>query len=438
MNTVEGLFNAFYGLLTKIGIPCWIAIIVAGISAAVTGLVTFVVAWALKAVVILGAWFASAILQLFTKVRTENATAFNEVIAAGLGDLLGIEVSASSLPGGQGPGGVAQRMQAIGAALHDLLRGEFLTGGPISPEQGKANAEKFSGFAINFSTASAFFSTLTEAASVGFIKNVRDLGDNMVESIGLGRLQRLALEPLIKNAVQTPADRYYAALLRPKQMAEGQIVQAVRAGQMSEGDAQQQLAEMGYTDQAIGILLDQLSAKIGADLLQRLVRYNVLTPQQALDRLVNLGMTQEDATLELAAADESLGDAQVSSILSNLESARIGGFIGQEEFNANLGDLNLGTEQERLYRMRVAIQLEHPRTTITFAELKSGVVNGLVDFDYVDNWLNNKGYSQQDNTILTYEIIQALATAEAKTKAKQKKAAQLQAKGLPVPAALES
>jgi len=434
----DQIYDAQRAAGQKYGVPDFLSIPMAHFLAGSVWIGYFVWQAALQLVIGVGAKFATSVLSTIGQVRQSNAADFNEVIAASLSELLGTEVDAASLPGGQGPGANLQRMQAIGAALHDVLASEMLSGGPVTPEQGKANAEKFSGFGINFATASAFIAVLCEATSVGFIKDAREIGEMTAQAIGLGRLQRLALEPLIKNAVQTPYDRYYMNQLRPTLMSESQLVTAYRQGFKDQNTVQNELAQKGYSDGDIAILLDQLTQKISAGDLYALIRFGVIDEQTAITRMQNLGMDSKDAQLELLIADQSRADAQVGTIVSNLVTARVDGYIDQETFTGLLGDLPLGDEETTMIKKRAADELERPRTTISFAQLKTAVTSSIVDFSYVDTWLQNKGYSDQDQLILTYEIIEALATADQKASAKAATAAKLQAQGKTVPAVLTS
>lgn len=415
------------------GVPAWIAVIVAHVSAALVFVALFVVAAVVQGVVGVGTFFAVTILGVITKVRTENASDFNQVIAAALSELLGIEISAASIPSGTGPRGIDARITAIGEALHGLLAGEFVVPAPITPEQGQRNAQKFSGYAINFATGSAFISILTEAVSIGFLKEFRELGVETAQALGLGRLQRLALQPLIRNAIQQPSDLYYKGLLRPDRLSEAQIVQALKAGLLEDGAARQMLAEKGYPDPLIDILLNLLATKIPVSDLARLIRYNVITEQQAIEKMTEQGIDPDDAKLLLQSTEAGLADSQVGVTLADAETALLEGFIDQGTWNSIIADLPLTQEQERLYRKRVGFKLERPRKHITFAQLKSGVVEGIIDFDFVDTWLTNQGYTDEEHLILTFEIIQALATAEAKAAAKKTTAGKVAAGGKPVP-----
>lgn len=434
--TAEQVHDAQYASARRWFMPPFVAAIYAGLEAGIVWGAYFIWQSLVQIVLAGGTYFATTILGVITKARTENARDFNEVIAAALSELLGYEINPDQFSTGQGPQGMNQRVESIGRALHDMLRNEFVQGGEITPEQGKANAEKFSGFAINFATGSAFVSILTEAVSIGFLKQFRELGVETAQALGLGRLQRLAMQPLIRNAIQQPYDAYYRKILRPDRLSEAQAVRAFRAGNMSEDALRDQLASKGYRDQDIDILIDQLSQKVTATEFQKLIRYNAVSEQDAIDRLTNQGMDNDDAKLLLKTVDAGRADSQLSAILGDLETARLEGFLSQDEFTSDVQDLPIGPEEQSLYLKKIGLQLERPRKKLTLAQVKAGVIAGIVDFDYLDTFLKNEGYSDQDNLILTYEVIQALATAEEKAAAKAKKAAALQAKGQPVPAPL--
>lgn len=414
-------------------VPWWLATIIAGIPATIVLVFTVIIAVVVQGVTGLGSWVAVQVLTLISQVRRDNASDFNAVIGAALSEFLGVEISGDDLPAGSGPAGIDARVRAIGDKVHSLLMSEFQLSGPIEPATGADNARKFTGYGINFAVASAFVSILSETCTIGFLKEFRELGVETAQALGLGRLQRLALQPLIRNAIQQPYDLYLKGILRPDRLSEAQIVQALKSGQLDEAAARQMLAEKGYPDNLIDILVNVLAQKIAATELEIAVRYNYITEEQAIQKLTEQGIDEADAKLSLQVAAAKQADAQLSGILADLENQLLEGFIDQGQFSSFVSDLPLTPEAERLYRKKVANKLENPRKRITFGELKTGITNGIVDFDFADSWLEAQGYSAQEHQILVYELIQALADAEAKAAAKNKTKAKAAAKRVPVP-----
>ena len=419
--------------LDDIGVPEYIGWIIAGGIAGVLMSVPLLIAVGINGILGLGTWFAVRILGTFTNVRSQNKDDFNAVIAASLSELLGTDISFNNLPGGNDTADIGARMAALGGAVHNTLRNELGVDGEITNAQGEENARKFTGFGVNFATSTAFIAILTEACSIGQLKEFRELGVATAEALGLGRLQRIALKPLMDCYIAKPYLRSLQAQLRPNRISEAQVVRALRAGQIDAGDAHDALAELGYRDADIDLLITDLTAKIAASELYTLVRYGDLTLDQAVQQLSDAGMDTDNAKLALKALGEAKADTLVSGILSDLEGAYTDGFISQDLYNATIDKLPISDDEAEMFRMKVGLHQERPRKRISFAQLQKGVVQGIVDFDYVGVWLNSEGYSMEDQQVLTYEILEALKTSEDKVKFAEWRAAQLRLKGKPVP-----
>ena len=430
-------YDVSYKWLSDKGVPGWLATACAGFTVGTNMILPITLAVLIQGVLGVGQFFATTILQVIGKARQENASDFNEVIAEATNELLGTNLNADDLPGGSGAAPGIQNQEALGDAVLKQFEEALAQDGEISPEQGASNARKFAGFAVNYATSQAFLSILTEAASVGLLKEFHELPDALQQALGLGRLSRLALQPLLQNTITKPYDLYLAAKLRPNRLSEAQIVRALHAGQIDQGDAQDALAQKGYRDADIDLLLKDLAAKLSIGELVHLVRYQEITEDQAIQKLTNTGLPQEDAQLLYKAAGEARADGQLSSFLSWLETARLDGFIDQATFDGFVQDLPLTDEEERLYRKKVAARLEYPRAKTTFAQVKAAIVAGHVDFTYLDEWLQTQGYNDTDQLILEMEVIDALDNAVHKAAAKAKTAAKVQSKGKTPPATLQ-
>jgi hypothetical protein len=432
----DNYYDVSYKWLTDKNVPAWLAVAVSGFTAATNMILPVALAVAIQGVLGIGQFFATSVLQVIGSARENNSADFNEVIAASTNELLGTDLSASDLPGGNSGSPGIGNQTALGDAVLRQFEEALAGGGEITPEQGAENARKFTGFAVNFATSQAFLSILTEAASVGIMKEFHELPEALQTALGLGRLTRLALQPLIRNCIQQPYDLMLKYKLRPDRLNAAQVVRAFHAKQLDEGDAQQALAEMGYRDNDIDLLMQDLKTKVALGELVHLIIYEELTEEQALEKLTNAGYQEDDARLLLKSALAARADGQVSGILADLERDRLAGFLDQGEYDSLVSELPLTEEQDRLFRKKVADQLERPRKKTTFAQVKNAIVQGHVDFTYLDEWLIGEGYGDQDVLILEMEVIDAMQLADAKARAKQKTAAKTSAKGITPPTTL--
>lgn len=388
----------------------------------------------LSMVVELGEWFGEVILDAIDRAKESNRDQMNELIAATVNEMLGTDFSGGEFATSGNSNNTFDQSKAVGENLLRVFEDGFGLDTGVTPEAGKDNAKKFLGFGVNFAISQGFLSILTEASSLGFLKEFHELPDGLMQAMGLGRLQRQALAPLVRNCIAQPYDLYLKRLLRPDRLSEAQVVQALRAGKISEDVARDQLAQKGYRDEDIDILLDQLTARLSPGELALLIANGDVEEPDALDRLKAGGMDEDTAKLLLKATDLSRASAQVSGILSILESARLNGFIDQETFDKEVSNLPLGDLQDQLFRNRVGLQLEMPRKRLSFAQLKAGLVNGHTDLEYLDTWFAAEGYDDESQIVLTLEIIDAMKSASDRNAAKQKLASKTAAKGKTPPA----
>ena len=106
-----------------------------------------------------------------------------------------------------------------------------------------------------------------------------------MKAMGLGRLQRQALAPLVRNCIAQPYDLYLKRLLRPDRLSEAQLVQGLRAGKIEESVVRDELAQKGYRDQDIDILLDQLTSRLSPGELAVLIANGDVEETDALEHL---------------------------------------------------------------------------------------------------------------------------------------------------------
>jgi len=431
--TSQNIHDTLITLFSQWTTPGFVSELVASFAGGLTFIVSFVVLVVMQVVIAIGSWGAASFLNLVETAKEENQDAINSVIASATNEMLGTSLSADDLSGGSGAGTSMDENEQLGAALLEIFEGAFGGGGPVTPDQGAANARKFAGFAVNFATSQGFLSILAEAASLGFLKEFHELPDGLMRSLGLSRLQRLALQPLIQNAVQKPYQKWCLQQYRPTTISEGQLVKALHSGQMSQEDVNTALTQLGYPDELIDFVLTDFEQKLGLTDLVLLLLNGDIEQQDVINNLTLTGLPEDQANLQLQAAWLSSVKGQQSGLLSWAEENYVNGFITEDQWNAIIQSLMISDLEEAAVRARVGWRQETPRKTLTFAEIKDGIVNNILGFDDLDTWLNREGYDPQAQMLLTWQILEAIKTAEQKVAFAQYKAQQLQVKGKPVP-----
>jgi hypothetical protein len=422
------VFDTVSDFLLKAKVPGIAAHIAAGV---VTGLVMIgpmLIATVVQGVLGIGTFFAVQFFNLVATVRKDNVQDFNQVIAASMSELLGVEVSADDLPAGQTPADRLKRVQVIGSKLHDLLLSEFAPTGVVTPETGEKGARAFTGFGINFAVATSFIAILTESCSLGMLKEFRELGESLAQSLGLGRLQRLALQPLIRNTIQQPYDLYLRSKYRPDRLTDAQYVRAMWAGAFSETAVKDQLAQKGFPDPEIDRLIVENTPHLTEVELERLVRYGDMTIDDAARELVGQGIPDNTARRLLRNQELQRADAFITQAVNIWETQVFKGAINLDAFNKNL-DTVPWTDTEKFWEKNyVANKLESPTHLLTLAQVKTGILQGILDFGYFDQWATSQGYDAPEALVLEYEILLAMDAQTTKEQAAAAAAARKAAK----------
>src|SRR5258708_38259206 len=160
---------------------------------------------ALVATIIAG--FVDAVLApltgLLTAAQGEKNSSFFDLSAKVLEDLTGVEVDAEALKQSAFGSGRLAGMKTFGGDLFDTLEEEFKPASRQLPEGDAGPAKAFLVFLMNFAirqgNVETILSLIPEEYRYG--DGIRAYGELMAKNLGLGRMARQALKPLIQVLV---------------------------------------------------------------------------------------------------------------------------------------------------------------------------------------------------------------------------------------------
>jgi len=411
------------------------ATVTATVFAALVLVLAVLVSVALGVIFRIGAQVAALFLETMEEARHDNQDALNTLIAASMSDLLSVPIDGSDIPSGGDAQQQLDRARVIGGKLHELLIQEFGGGGGPEGVNGEQAARAFTGFNINFSTSAAFLSIITEIESLGYFKQFREIGEMMAQGLGLGRLHRAALRPLVDHLITKPYDRQLGARYRQARMTPQQIVNAFQGARVDSVKLHDTLAEAGYTDEDITIVTDLLTRKLAPADLAQLERAGRTTREAAITALSLEGYSPADADgLMLGqqlARDETL-QAQYIHEAFTLARNRL---MTEADFQAVLDSITMPESEKQLWAQRLSLHLLHPSKRVSIAQLVYlGEHNQITDAE-VDAWVEAEGYTPEDAGLIhlyvlgkeldksAADALKAKKAADAAQKAKDKAAA---------------
>jgi len=426
-------YNAINSSLSNAGCPGFIGNIIGGVLAGLAFGLSFLVLIFLNGLIAVGSWAVNLFVNLYDQAKQDNQAGINQVIADSMSELLGVEIDPGSLAAGSGAGASMDANLAIGNAIIEIFEDQFNAGGAVTPQQGANNARTFLGWSVNFATSEGFLSICTEMMSLGFLKEVKEFPSAIRQAMGMGRLQRVALQPLIQQAITKPYTYYCNNLFRPTRLSEGQLVKALHNGTMDADTVNQQLSELGWSDDLIEFVLQDFASKLSLGDLMLLLVYGDISQDDVTNNLTLTGLPEDQAALQITAYNHGKEQTHWDALRQLIYTRYRDGYIDEATYNNMLGQVPTFGDEDTVFRQLVGFDQETPRKTLSFADVKEAVVANILPFSYIDTWLQNQGYDTESQNILSWQIMQAITTAEQKQAYASYKAQVLKAANKPVP-----
>lgn len=347
-----------------------------------------------------------AILQLVDETRKEHTDSINKLMLSSMGELFGVDFSDVGLPEGASHEAAVLRAQIIGDRIYALLEKEFTDGGGLGPEQGERAAKRFTGFAANFAVSSAFISILGEAISAGQFEAFRELGVELADNLGLGRMTRRGLSELVSTTVSTPYEWHLNKKYRPAVLTPSQAIRAWFRQQLTDEELHEKLARDGYTERKMNALIDLERPSLSRGDVWDLLKWGALSRTQAVEEMKLRGWSGLEAELALTVEELREAEARVREHMNNLERMALDGIISKADFNELVDRLPLGEEEKRWERLLTGNLLELDRRRVSETDMESAFLNGLVTLSEYEQYLDRvRGYPTQDRQLLMFLLL---------------------------------
>lgn len=421
LDKASDAFDSIDGFLRDKEVPAIIAFLLAGLGALVVLMGGVLFSLLLTLIQFFALPFATGVATALSDVRKEGSPELNLLITSVMGEFFGADFDFTKLPIGGGAAGLRQRATAVGAQIHTLLRDEFLPAGKTELEPGSYGAETFTGFVVDFGVNTAVVSLLGEMASLGIFDHFRDLGVEVANNMGLGRLHRAALRPLIDIVVATPMEWGLNKQFRPKLLGEGDVFALLAAGLVEPATAFEELARQGFSTEKMNVLAELRQKRIGVGDVDRMIRWGIMPTEAGIEYIRRMGYDLPNANLILLNQELIDADAREASFAADLVAQYVNGAFDTGALRGALDTLHLSERVKDLTVKIAASRRETPHRFLTLAQAQRALLEGVVDLDEFNGELEREGYSFDDRQILrvlTFLQIARAADAQAEKDAR--------------------
>jgi hypothetical protein len=401
----EGAFLLAYWKMRGWGVPRWLAWTIGGAAGVAIGVMAYAVSAALWAFRSIAPSIGLFMLKAMADARKSIDPQIPQLAADVLSEMTGADIKAGDLPQGQGFADHLARVTAVGSELHDLLEKEFAPAGTISPDQGAQAARAFSGFNINFGIGTALIALLGEIESLGKLEQFRELGVEVARNLGLGRLHRQALQPLIHTLIATPYTWHLNEKHRPTRLPKEKLIQAFFRKAIDEATMRTELAQEGWTDKRIDTLIEDARPIVNDREIVHLLFQGAVTDVQAKTLLEQRGWADFEADWVIALERPKLDKAETLELYGS-------GQIDRESTLKGLQRMGYTSDDAELIVLGFEMKIEavkRPRNirhkARSFFQLRKEFLDGVIDLIEWNDALTQLGYDVDAIATMTQDLL---------------------------------
>lgn len=278
----------------------------------------------------------SFVMRLVTSIDDSAAPGIDSVVRSSLEHVFGISV------GGSSPRRVAAGVNAedaarqLGKQITDSLAGTANASAGSSLQPGTAAADHFLGQMARMGIEGWVDGFVAEAVGGTHLQSVLELVPIMGEVLGLGRISRQVLMPVLKVQVQDPYLWYLNLKYRPTVLPEAAAVREYLRGKLDADGLDTTLGKLGHSPANIQALINANSKMLSLGDVDYLVSHGTWSQEQGIQELRNDGWDAGKAGLiaNLAAQKRidahhlKVIDAAVASyVRREIELDRLNGFL---------------------------------------------------------------------------------------------------------------
>jgi hypothetical protein len=350
----------------------------------------------------------AGVTKLFSAAQGEKNSSFYDLAAAIFEDLTGVEVDKEALKQSAFGSGRLAGMEKFGGDLFDLLESEFKPPSGNLEAGDDAAAKKLLGFLMNFAIRQGNVETILSLIpeEYRFVEGIREYGELMAKNLGLGRMARRALQPLVQILVADPLMYKLQEKYRPKRLGPSPAIKKFFRDPNFEQQMRKELAQEGYTDARIDDLIAEIRPLLAErQLIEYLFRFGDVTvgigegrSTGVRDELTQRGYSAGDIDRFIAVSRPALDKNEIGVLFANEK-------IDQPTALLFLAKLGFDDDTAQLVLRAHSLTHQHARR-LGLAELKKAFHNSVIDLLELKAHLSADGYSDDDIQIVTLDLLQ--------------------------------
>lgn len=350
--------------------------------------------------------FASG-MDLLTKLQGVNSPGFFSLMASTINGFLGTSMTGSQFQSAFAAGGGQGALRSIGGGILSTLVNELTTQPLATGAPGVSAASAWLGYVAEFAIREGNMAFLVEALPQEFriFEGLREYGVNLANGLGLGRLSRLALTPLMKILIADPLTWSLNTQYTPTILPEASLVKSLWRGGITQDEFNTFMGYLGYRPVDVPQVMLDAQTLPSINSFVAGLRTNYFNAQDYQAALVAHGVPTTAQDQYNLAIEAGRAETRLNGAVNNYQTLFKNRWIAEDDLGNQLQQLGLSQTEIGWVKAEVAPLMEYQTKELSLAELTDAYIAGLITIDRIADWATRFGYTPADSQILQYQVL---------------------------------
>ena len=350
--------------------------------------------------------------------------------AAALSDYFNTTISVGQISRGRSAGQRGAFSQNLGAFVLEQMFGAFEVPQNITPDVGRQNAERILGYNVGTTLESWLGKVVSSTPLTKWIPNWADLDSVMQQTLGLGRINRRIMGPLLKTLVADPFSWDLNRTFTPTLFNAGQLVRLFNRKEIDSGEYFEKMSWLGYDQKKATQLRTVVSRLPEKEDIAKMLELAIITPARAQAIYESLGFTETGATAMVAVTE----DDRIRNINNAIETTARTMFrereIDESELKVTLGKAGRSPAEIEILVGLARVERSRPRS-MPRGVMEEAFRKSFIPLGRLREFYETEGFAIDDRILLEEMAVEDRDEAEKRDKAALEKATTAEFRNLP-------
>lgn len=340
--------------------------------------------------------------------------------AAALSDYFNAPISVGDISRNRSASSRHAFAENLGSFVLENMFGAFEAPQKLTPDVGRQNAERILGYNIGTTLEGWLGKVVGQTPLTKWIPNWADLDTVMQQTLGLGRINRRIIGPLLKTLVADPFQWDLNRRFTPVLFTAPQLVRLRNKKLMTDGDYFEQMSWLGYDISKASKLRSVMSRLPEKEDVAKMLELGLITKERARAVYEGLGFTETGAEIMVAVTE----DDRIRNINNAIESTARDMFrdreIDEPELKATLRAAGRSDAEVQAFVGLVLLERSRPRP-LPRGLMEKAFREAFIPLGRLREFYETEGYSLEDRFLLEeMAVVDRLAVDERERRAKDK------------------